>query len=305
MQVSVCAGGNCLLMLFILFLSGCGSSMPDVSAVKSQMTSQQLEVSPPVTNSVGMVLVPVPAGTFLMGTAKPQPKDGKTPQMPPGADQEMPQHEVKISSPFLISVCEVTQQQFTKVMGTTPWQDKPLTTTGANVAASYVSWDDATEFCRTLSKSEICTYRLPTEAEWEYVCRATTTSSFSFGDDQRQIGDFAWVDNNSYKVGEQYAHAVGQKLPNVWSLYDMHGNVCEWCSDFHGSYADQLKASNGKSLVDPAGPENGRHHVWRGGGFSDNATNSRSACRNSYGRVDYRPEFMAGFRVVRELDGAE
>lgn len=299
--------GACWLMIAVLVMigPGCGLSLPDVSAVRAQMTAEQIEVSDPVVNTVGMVLVPVPAGEFLMGTAAAKAsKDGKS-QQPPGAEAEMPQHKVRISRPFFISVCEVTQNQYALVTGDTPWKGKPLTKEGDNIAASYVTWQQAVDFCRQLSQLEDCVYRLPTEAEWEYTCRATSTSSFSFGDDQKQIGDCAWFDQNAYKDGEQYAHAVGQKHPNTWSLYDTHGNVWEWCSDFHGSYAEQLKSSKGKVLVDPIGPETGRQHVWRGGGFADNAVNLRSATRNSYGRVDYRPEFMAGFRVVRESEAAK
>lgn len=294
-----------LVAALVAFVSGCGPSLPAVSAVKAQMASEQLEVGDPVVNSVGMMLVPVPAGDFLMGTAEAKASNGKKSAEPPGVDAEMPQHEVRISNPFFISICEVTQKQYEQVTGETPWKGKPLTTEGANVAASYVTWQEAEEFCSKLSKLENSIYRLPSEAEWEYACRAATTSSFSFGDDQKQIGDSAWFDQNAYKYGEQYAHAVGQKLPNTWSLYDMHGNVWEWCSDFHGSYAEQMKSSSGKALVDPVGPDKGRQHVWRGGGFADNAVNLRSASRNSYGRVDYRPEFMAGFRVVKELDSVK
>lgn len=202
---------------------------------------------------------------------------------------------------FLIGVSEVTQSQFRRVMNETPWKEQPLTIEGDHVAASYISWDQAEAFCQKLSELEDATYRLPTEAEWEYACRAGTTTGFSFGDDGKQLGDFAWFDQNAYKAGEQYAHSVAQKLPNPWSLYDMHGNVWEWCSDFHGSYREQLKANKGDVLVDPAGPSRGRQHVWRGGGFAENAVNLRCASRGSYGRTDYRPEFMCGFRVVREV----
>lgn len=285
--------------------AGCGSSQPDISTVKSQMTTQQIDVGEPVANSIGMVLVPVPAGEFLMGTAEPKPqgKTDKKPQLPPGTEAEMPQHKVQISKPFYIGSCEVTQKQFQQVMGETPWKDQPLTTEGDNVAASYITWQAAEKFCRKLSELENCVYRLPTEAEWEYACRASSTTPFSFGDDLKLIKETAWFDQNSYKDGEQYPHAVGQKIPNAWSLYDMHGNVWEWCGDFHGAYKDQLKTLKGKPLVDPTGPKKGWQHVWRGGGFAENAVNLRSASRNSYGRVDYRPEFMAGFRVVREMDG--
>ena len=265
------------------------------------MAPEQLAVTEPMVNGVGMILVPVPAGEFLMGSAPPPSKDGKPPEDVPGAESERPQHQVRISKSFVIGAYEVTQSQYEQVMGESPWKGQPLTTTGATVAASYVSWDKAMEFCKKLSEKENASYRLPTEAEWEYACRAGTTTPYSFDHEADKLNDYAWFDQNAYKDGEQYAHAAGQKLPNSWSLHDMHGNVWEWCSDFHSSYSEELEQSNSDTLVDPKGPEKGGQHVWRGGGFSENGVNLRSACRNSYGRPDYRPEFMAGFRVVKEL----
>ena len=286
--------------------SGCGSSLPDLSSVKKQMSAEQLEVAEPVANSVGISLIPIPAGEFLMGTAESKVVDGKKKtkkkEAPPGSEGEHPQHKVLITKPFFIGMCEVTQTQYEKVMGETPWKGQPLTTEGENVAASYISWDNAVEFCGKLSKLENAVYRLPTEAEWEYACRSGTATTYTFGDDVFLLDQHAWFDQNAYQQSEQYAHAAGQKLPNAWSLYDMHGNVCEWCSDFHGSYADRIKQSENDVVTDPQGPGKGRQHAWRGGGFADNAVNLRSASRNSYGRVGYRPEFVAGFRVIKEMD---
>ncbi len=287
-------------------LTGCGSSLPDVSAVRKQMTAEQLAVGEPMVGSVGMTLVPIPAGAFLMGTATPtdtKSNDGKKPELPPGAEAEQPQHNVSITKPFFISICEVTQGQYEQVLGEAPWKGQPLTIEGKNIAASYVSWDQAVEFCKKLSEMESVTYRLPTEAEWEFACRAGSTSAFSF-EDGGKLTDYAWFDQNAYKDGEQYAHAAGQKKPNAFGLYDMHGNVWEWCSDWHGSYSDENTKNEDSALIDPTGPEQGWQHAWRGGSFAENSSNLRSACRNSYGRVDYRPEFMAGFRVLREVDGA-
>lgn len=290
-----------LTLVTLVVSSGCGTSLPDIAKIRSQMTPEQLGVGDPIVNSKGMIFVPIPAGEFQMGTPVPSGKGNKKSQLPPGADAEQPQHMVQIKEPYFMSVCEVTQSHYQQVMDESPWKDQPLTKAGDHVAASYVSWAQANAFCQKLSELENAKYRLPTEAEWEYACRAGTTTRYSFGDDGNPLTDYSWFDQNAYKAKQQYAQAVAQKLPNAWSLYDMHGNVWEWCSDFHGSYQEQLKRSKGKALIDPSGPDKGWQHVWRGGGFAENAVNLRSASRSSYGRVDYRPEFMAGFRVVKEI----
>ena len=275
----------------VLFFVFWGGAPPGVATVKGHMTSDQLKLGDPVVNTVGMVLVPIPAGEFQMGTLKPKKKKARFEK------SEAPQHLVKITKPFYLSAFEVTQEQYEKVMGERPWEDKPLVQEGPHYAASYVSWKNAVKFCEKLSAQENQKYRLPTEAEWEYACRAGTKTAFSFGKDGKQLGEYAWFDKNAYKDGEQYAHPVGQKQPNPWALYDMHGNVWEWCQDKYGKYNGQRKTA-----VDPKGPKKGRHRVWRGGGFADNPINVRSATRLSFGRADYRPEFAAGFRVVRSFD---
>ncbi|MEO1983803.1 MAG: formylglycine-generating enzyme family protein [Fuerstiella sp.] len=284
-----------LFVLLLFTITGCGSGSPDAGTVREHMTSDQLALSDPVTNSVGMVLVPIPAGEFQMGT--PRPKPDKLKKERPQADKaEMPQHLVRITKPFYISSCEVTQEQYEKVMVARPWQGKPLVEEGPTYPATYVSWKDAVEFCVNLSELENTDYRLPTEAEWEYACRAGTNAAFSFGDEWGELIDHAWFDQNAYKAKQQYAHGVGQKLPNPWGLYDTHGNAWEWCQDWYAPYGKKKEDS------DPTGPEKGQFRVWRGGGFSDSAVNARSATRLSYSRHNYRPEFMSGFRVVRTFD---
>ncbi|MBT5885233.1 MAG: formylglycine-generating enzyme family protein, partial [Planctomycetaceae bacterium] len=168
-------------------------------------------------------------------------------------------------------------------------------TEDANYAASHVNWFTAIEFCRRLSREEGKTYRLPTEAEWEYACRAGTNTPWSFGIDEKVLGDYAWYKENAWDIGEQYTHQVGLKKPNAFGLYDMHGNVYEWCHDYYGE--DYYKSS---PATDPLGPTLGSARVLRGGSWVNGSHLTRSAYRNwlNGGKGNHN----AGFRLVRELD---
>ncbi|MGY8771379.1 MAG: formylglycine-generating enzyme family protein [Pirellulales bacterium] len=279
-----------LLISLITTCTGCGSSSPDVDAIKQHMTSEQLELGPPLANSANMIMVPIPAGEFMMGTKEKK----ENPQTKP----ETPQHRVKISKPYYMSAFEVTQGQYEAVMSEKPWAGKPLVQEGENYAATYISWKKAAEFCRKLSEQENANYRLPTEAEWEYACRARSLTTYSFGVEPAKLSEHAWYSENAYKNGQQYPHRVGQKTPNAWAMFDMHGNTWEWCHDYYAKYDAKKTIS-----VDPKGPKKSRTHVWRGGSFADGADNSRSATRLSYSRQDYQPEYLTGFRVVRSFEG--
>jgi formylglycine-generating enzyme required for sulfatase activity len=213
-----------------------------------------------VTNSIGMKLVLIPAGEFLMGSP-----DSDTMAF----DDEKPQHRVRITKPFYMGVYPVTQAEYERVMGKNPshFQGDP------NRPVESVSWDDAQEFCRKLSAlsgEAGATYRLPTEAQWEYACRAGSTTRWCFGDDEKQLGDFAWFAKNS---GNQ-THPAGQKKPNAWGLYDMHGNVWEWCEDWFDSDCYKKSATD-----DPMGPLGGSIRVFRGGSWYYEARYCRSAYR--------------------------
>ena len=226
--------------------------------------------------SIGMEFVEISKGDFQMGR-------------PAG------QVRVSFSEGFELGKTEVTQGQWQAVMGTEPWAGQQDVKIGKDLAASYVSWNDATAFCQKLTGLERKagklkageSYRLPTEAQWEYACRAGTTTTYSFGDDKKQLGQYAWFDGNT--AGEQYAHAVGFKRPNPWGLRDMHGNVWEWCSDWYGE----------KLLVgaDPVGPGGGSDRVFRGGCWWSFPGYCRSASR--HGNVPSRRFFDLGFRVAR------
>ena len=177
-------------MTLMFVLAGCGASVPSLDAIRGNMAAEQLEVGEPKINSVGMVLVPIPAGEFLMGRpesdedkVKRKQAQAKKPRKKKGEvdwsrDSETPAHMVTISKPFYISAFEVSQHQFEQVTGKKPWGSKPLVDDSPVNAANYVTWDAAAEFCAKLSEAEGVTYRLPTEAEWEYACRAGTTTPF-------------------------------------------------------------------------------------------------------------------------------
>ena len=200
-----------------------------------------------------------------------------------------PKHGVTLTKSFHLGRIEVTQEQWKAVMGTTPWKRKPFVKEGDDYPASYVSWNDAVNFCRKLSKKEGVEYRLPTEAEWEYACRAGTTTVYSFGDDEAQLGEYAWYVKNA-SPREKYPRIVGQKKTNPWGLHDMHGNVDEWCQDWHGEYPSG-------DVTDPVGPDSALYRVFRGGSCINPARFCRSAFRDRHRPSDWF-NFL-GFRVLR------
>jgi len=217
-----------------------------------------------------MKMVLIRPGKFMMGQ---------------GSDQ----HEVAISKPFYMGVTEVTRAQYQAVMGTIPSFSK-----GPTNPVGGVSWNDTTEFCKKLSGKTRQTVRLPTEAEWEYACRAGTQTAFSFGDDPSALGDYAWHRGNS--GGRSLP--VGQKKPNAWGLYDMHGNVWEWCADWYGKYPSRAFWEG--PATDPSGPASGTARVLRGGSWLNDDT---GAFRCAY-RHDSAPAARivdGGFRCARTL----
>jgi formylglycine-generating enzyme required for sulfatase activity len=221
-------------------------------------------------NSIGMEFVLIPVGEFLMGSNE---RD----------DDEKPRHRVRISQPFYLGTYEVTQGQWQAVMGDNPsyFKGEP------SLPVESVSWEDVQEFIRRLQAKERGTrYRLPTEAEWEYAARAGTTTAYSFGDDTRQVGDYAWYKLNAGGT----THPVGQKHPNAWGLYDMAGNVSEWIQDWYGDYT-------AAATTDPQGPSSGSHRVIRGGNWSFEAGYCRSADRGI--SVPNARLMYLGFRLLR------
>jgi formylglycine-generating enzyme required for sulfatase activity len=230
------------------------------------------EVSLDLGSGVKLDLVLIPAGEFEMGS-----NDGEK--------NERPVHKVKITRAFYIGKYATTQAQFEKLMGNNPSNFK-----GEKLPVEMVAYDAAEEFCKKLGKLTGKSFRLPTEAEWEYACRAGTASKFNAGDNEAALESVAWFQANS----EGKTHPVGQKKPNAWGLYDMHGNVWQWCADFYaGDYYGKSEVEN------PQGPVQGAVRVLRGGAFGCAPVYCRSATR--FGRVPELRETNAGFRVAASV----
>ena len=248
-----------------------GPSQPGtVSPPRVENSSTGLTVH--LDREVSIELVRIPPGSFVMGADD-------------GNDSERPAHRIRITRPFYLAKHEITQQQWTAVMGQSPGNYR-----GPSYPVTNVSWIECVEFAARLTarvKPYPIHFRLPTEAEWEYACRAGSSAKWSFGDDSRLLGQFAWYADNSGGA----AHPVGQKNPNAWKLYDMHGNVAEWCQDwFDGHYYRRSPPD------DPIGPFKGTGRVIRGGSAGDWPPNTRSAFRYQ-ANPDYRMETV-GFRIA-------
>jgi serine/threonine protein kinase/formylglycine-generating enzyme required for sulfatase activity len=228
-----------------------------------------------ITNSIGMKFVLIPAGEFVMGAPDSDPYAG---------NEEKPQHRVRITRPFYLGVTEVTQGQYRAVTSANPSRFKG----SDDLPVEQVSWEDAIAFCDKLSANEGLSYRLPTEAEWEYACRAGGTTTFNSGDDYASLGEVAWYKGNS---GNK-THPVGHLRPNAWGLFDMHGNVHEWCRDW---YAEAYYGNS--SGADPLGPSEGAKRASRGGSWDNFPRYARSALR--WGDSPAYRYYGVGFRVAR------
>jgi len=240
---------------------------------RQQETARALGVAAEKELDLGGVtvkLVLIPAGEFLMGAES-------------AYEDEAPVHRVRITEPFYMSATEVTQRQYVAVMGSISAIFK-----GDNNPAERASWPNAKEFCKKLSARAGVDARLPTEAEWEYACRAGTEARHYFGSDPKVLDAYGWTARNS----DGRTHPVGQKEPNAWGLYDMHGNLSEWCSDWYA--ADYYRNS---PMDDPSGPAEGKFRVSRGGCWITEPEICCSAHRDwILPRVAYDPHF--GFRVA-------
>lgn len=236
-----------------------GKARPEAgSGRKTKSPPKELTVD--LGKGVKLELVLIPAGEFLMG--------------PPDSDKdvgrnEKPQHRVRITKPFYLGKYPVTQEQWEAVMGSNPSDFK-----GPKNPVERVSWEDCQTFLGKLNAkvgSGAGKFQLPSEAQWEYACRAGSTTRYCFGDDESKLGEYAWYGETSGDT----THPVGKKKPNAWGLYDMHGNVWEWCQDWYdGGYYAKSRTD------DPTGAATGSYRVDRGGGWLFNASDCRSAFRN-------------------------
>jgi len=231
-------------------------------------------------------MVAIPGGTFLMGSP-----DGE------GYEDEFPQHEVKVP-PFSMGRYLITQGEWKAVASQTELKAKidldpdPSNFNGASRPVEGVSWYDAVEFCARLSKLTGKLYRLPSEAEWEHACRAGTTTPFYFGKDRTKLGDYAWCRENS----EYSTHPVGMKKPNAFGLYDMYGQVWEWCEDtWHDKY--EGAPTDGSTWLEG---KNKSRSPLRGGSWGGGVDSCRSGCRD-YGYKRDSQFNHKGFRVVCDV----
>jgi formylglycine-generating enzyme required for sulfatase activity len=221
--------------------------------------------------NVKMKLVRIPAGKFVMGC--PRGEKGRN-------DWDVQPHEVILSNSFYMGACTVTEEQYSQVTGKNSVGNEKS-------YPAICNWSLAAEFCKALSKKTGKSVKLPTEAQWEYACRAGTTTRFNFGNDDDNMGDYAWYEKNS----QDKVHPVGLKKPNYWGLYDMHGNVQQWCWDWYDG--DNYYSAKG-SDKDPKGIASGKAHIVRGSYMS----NRPEACRSGFHAVQPPDYDGFGFRVV-------
>ncbi|MCY4401913.1 MAG: SUMF1/EgtB/PvdO family nonheme iron enzyme [Candidatus Poribacteria bacterium] len=260
---------------------------------------QQIFQDKTFTNSIGMQFVRIESGTFKMGSANANLADEVTADkeyLRDGDWDEQPIHQVTLSTPFYIGIYQVTNEQYEQFQSShNQLRGKLGFSQDDDEAVVFVDWHDATNFCKWLSEKEGLPYRLPTEAEWEYACRAGTTTHFHTGDTlpeefQKNVCESWYPDEGrSRGVEEVVPLHVGKTEPNTWGLYDMHGNVEEWCQDWYGPYDPQPQ-------TDPCGRETGLYRVTRGGSHSTLLCYLRSA--NRIGAVPEDKHWYIGFRVV-------
>jgi formylglycine-generating enzyme required for sulfatase activity len=267
-----------------------------IAIVATFVMPRSLLAEKEITNTIGMKFVLIPAGSFMMGSSlSPEEVAQKYGTEAKWYRLEHPQHKVTISRSFYLQTTEVTQGQWEKVMGNNPSYFKDC---GDDCPVEEVSWNDTQRFLKKLNQMEgTDKYRLPTEAEWEYACRAGTTTPFHTGDcistDQANYAGNSPGSGCPKGEFRERTVRVGSFQPNAWGLYDMHGNVYEWCQDWYGEHYPA------GAVTDPKGPSTGELRVLRSGSWGLMAWLIRSAYRS--GDWPYRRTSAFGFRVARDL----
>lgn len=259
-------------------------------------------------NGLTMKLVWCPPGTVVMENITIEYQNVAGESLPvPGKAPGITRVNAVLTHGYWIGKYEVTQSEWKQVMHSEPWKEQQNASEGPNFPATFISWNDAVDFCTRLTAQEHTSgrlasrweYSLPTEAQWERACRAGTETRFSFGDDEADLGQYAWFSGNAAKAGESYAHPIGQKKSNPWGLFDMHGNVYEWCRD---TYSADLPGGRDPEVNRNVEP-NVTRRVHRGGGWGTPATGCSSAIRYDHSplaRVD-----SLGFRVALSASGSK
>lgn len=248
------------------------------------ISQSQISITTSLPGNVTMDFVWIDSGEFLMGS----------PNSEPGREShEGPKHKVTISRGFHLGKFEVTQMQWQAVMKNKPWINQSFVQDNPNHPVVSVSWNDIQEFVQNLNEASTENfYRLPTEAEWEYACRAGSNGRFFFDEGEFLLPEYVWYRDTAWNVGERYGHPVGTKKPNDWGLYDIHGNVWEWVYDIYSSNYYSVSPEK-----DPSGPQKGTTRIFRGGAFYSQPYELRSAFR-CIARPTLR-DYRVGFRLLR------
>jgi sulfatase modifying factor 1 len=314
LEFSMTCFHRAILIVFV-FLGGVAAADENNAPPKTpKAAAEAVATQPNKPDALAIKLVRVPPGEFTMGMPPNEKRDGNG----------VTQHRVKLTHGFMIGATEVTRAQFAAFVADTGYQTEaesdgkggagyvngawtqgiefswknPGFAQAADHPAVDISWNDAKAFCAWLSRREGKTYRLPTEAEWEYACRAGTTTVYCSGDNLDDLKRVAWASYGATFFSAGGTARVATLAPNAWGLFDMHGNACEWCEDWYGDYPEGPAV-----FADPTGPANGKSHVLRGGGWSGNLRTLTAAYRRR--NETTRQENAVGFRVVRvEVDPA-
>ena len=273
------SSGNGVKKVYFVVKNEAGTS--NVTSAMITLLENLTEETILLPGNVPLEMVWIPAGTFLMGAATNE-QDSYA--------FEKPQHQVTLTQGFWMGKYELTKRQWTALMGTSPWLGKTYVLDDPDSPAVYISWNDAQSFITTLNRYTGLTFRLPSEAQWEYAARANTTTRFYWGDDSgyTDIGECSWYWGNC--SNKMYAHVTGQKYPNGFGLYDMLRNAWELCQDWATNYILG-------SVTDPTGPAAGTYHIGRGGSWSSNNNYSRTAIRGSLSPAAIQS--YTGFRLIK------